>query len=111
MSLRSVVFPVARANAKHPVSFSEIFRLASRLIQRRQRLLFAWLVIVKESSSFHFRSEFFNVTNTPQFGNPSTSLGYSDPTLLNPSASLAFGKITVTVSNPRIIQFAAKFVF
>ncbi len=66
---------------------------------------------VRESSSFRFRVEFFNVTNTPQFGNPSTSLGYSDPTLLNPSASPTFGKITGTVTNPRIIQFAAKYAF
>jgi hypothetical protein len=66
---------------------------------------------VRESSSFRFRVEFFNVTNTPQFGNPSTSLGYSDPTLLNPSASPTFGKISGTVTNPRIIQFAAKYVF
>ncbi len=66
---------------------------------------------ISEASSFRFRAEFFNVTNTPQFGNPSTSLGYSDPTLLNPSASPTFGKITGTVTNPRIIQFAAKYVF
>jgi hypothetical protein len=64
---------------------------------------------VRESTSFRLRAEFFNLTNTPQFGNPSTSLGYSDPTLLNPSASPTFGKITGTVTNPRMIQFAAKF--
>ncbi|MGB7190014.1 MAG: TonB-dependent receptor, partial [Acidobacteriaceae bacterium] len=59
---------------------------------------------VKEASSFHLRAEFFNVNNTPQFGNPNTSLGYTDPMLPNPSASPSFGKITGTVSNPRIIQ-------
>ena len=61
--------------------------------------------------SFRFRTEFFNLTNTPQFGNPNTGLGYTDPTLLNPSASSTFGKITGTVANPRIIQFAAKYQF
>jgi hypothetical protein len=66
---------------------------------------------VKESGSFRFRTEFFNLTNTPQFANPNTFLGYTDPTLLNPSASPTFGKITGTVSNPRIIQFAMKYVF
>jgi hypothetical protein len=66
---------------------------------------------IKETSSFRFRAEFFNLTNTPQFGNPSTGLGYTDPTLLNPSASSTFGKITGTVANPRIIQIAAKYVF
>jgi hypothetical protein len=66
---------------------------------------------VRETSSFHFRTEFFNLTNTPQFGNPDTSLGYTDPTLLNPSASPTFGLITATVTNPRIIQFAMKYMF
>jgi hypothetical protein len=66
---------------------------------------------VHEASSFRFRTEFFNLTNTPQFGNPNTSLGYTDPTLLNPSASPTFGRITSTVANPRIIQFAMKYVF
>jgi hypothetical protein len=66
---------------------------------------------VRETSSFRFRTEFFNLTNTPQFGNPNTSLGYTDPTLLNPSASPTFGRITGTVANPRIIQFAMKYVF
>jgi len=61
--------------------------------------------------SFHFRTEFFNLTNTPQFGNPLTTLGYTDPTLPNPTASSTFGKITGTVANPRIIQFAAKYQF
>jgi len=66
---------------------------------------------VRESSSFRFRTEFFNLTNTPQFGNPNTFLGYTDPTLPNPSASPTFGKITGTVTNPRIIQFAVKYLF
>lgn len=66
---------------------------------------------VKERSSFRFRTEFFNLTNTPQFANPGNNLGYGDPTLLHPAASPSFGKITGTVSNPRIIQFAAKYVF
>jgi hypothetical protein len=66
---------------------------------------------VKETSSFRFRAEFFNLTNTPQFGNPSTGLGYGDPTLPNPTASSSFGQITSTATNPRIIQFAAKYVF
>ena len=59
----------------------------------------------------HLRTEFFNLTNTPQFGNPSTTLGYGDPTLLTPAASPSFGLITNTVTNPRIIQFALQYQF
>jgi hypothetical protein len=66
---------------------------------------------IREAGSFRFRTEFFNLTNTPQFGNPSQYLGYTDPTLANPTASSTFGKIFGTVANPRIVQFAAKYVF
>jgi hypothetical protein len=66
---------------------------------------------LRQSSRFIFRAEFFNLTNTPQFGNPNTSLGYTDPTLVNPSASQTFGRITGTVSNPRIIQFGTRYSF
>jgi len=66
---------------------------------------------VTESKNFCFRTEFFNLTNTPQFANPSNSLfmieGPDGPANLNPS----FGTITSTITNPRIIQFALKFAF
>jgi hypothetical protein len=68
---------------------------------------------VKERYSFRFRAEAFNLTNTPQFGNPNTVLGYTDPTLVNPIASSSFGAISGEQGgpHPRIIQFAAKFLF
>jgi hypothetical protein len=66
---------------------------------------------VRESASFRFRAEFFNLTNTPQFANPNNNLDFtsspSGPVNLNPS----FGMITSTAANPRIIQFAMKFLF
>jgi len=66
---------------------------------------------VTESSNLRFRAEFFNLTNTPQFANPNNSLdiaeGPNGPVNLNPS----FGAITSTAANPRIIQFAIKFLF
>ena len=66
---------------------------------------------VTESKSFRFRAEFFNLTNTPQFSNPNNNVdfieGPNGPANLNPS----FGAITSTVANPRIIQFAAKYLF
>lgn len=64
-----------------------------------------------EASRLSFRTEFFNLTNTPQFANPNTNLGYTDPTLATPAASQTFGRITGTIANPRIIQFAARYSF
>ncbi len=66
---------------------------------------------ITESSSIRFRAESFNLTNTPQFANPSSSLGYGDPTAVSPTASASFGQITSSATNPRIIQFALKFIF
>jgi hypothetical protein len=67
---------------------------------------------VKERSSFQFRAEFFNLTNTPQFGNPNSSLGYGNPNL-PATASSTFGQIGGEEGgpHPRIIQFAAKYQF
>ena len=56
---------------------------------------------VKEWSILQFRAEFFNLTNTPNFGGPIT----------NVAAGGAFGLITSTTNNPRIIQFALKYLF
>ena len=56
---------------------------------------------VKEFGSLQFRTEFFNFTNTANFGNPISSL----------TAGAAFGLITSTTTNPRIIQFALKYAF
>lgn len=54
-----------------------------------------------ESHNIHFRAEFFNVTNTPNFANPNNNL----------STGASFGKITAKSNNPRIIQFALKYQF
>jgi hypothetical protein len=56
---------------------------------------------VTEHSRLQFRTEFFNFTNTPSFGQPVTDY----------AAGAAFGVISSTVSNPRIIQFALKYAF
>ena len=67
---------------------------------------------MKEAMNFRFRAESFNLTNTPQFANPNTSLGYGDPN--QPAvASSSFGQIFGEQGgpHPRIIQFAAKLQF
>jgi hypothetical protein len=56
---------------------------------------------IKERQTLIFRAEFFNAFNHPQFGNPGTAV--STPT--------TFGQITSTVANPRLIQFALKYLF
>jgi hypothetical protein len=66
---------------------------------------------IAEAGTLRFRAEFFNLTNTPQFANPNTSLGYGDPTQVNPVASPLFGRISGTATAPRIVQFAVRYLF
>jgi hypothetical protein len=54
---------------------------------------------IGENKIVEFRSEFFNIFNHANFGNPNGSIG-----------SANFGRITTT-RDPRLIQFALKFVF
>lgn len=56
---------------------------------------------IKEWGSLHVRAEAFNLTNTANFAQSVNDL----------SAGAAFGVISSTVSNPRIIQFALKYKF
>ncbi len=56
---------------------------------------------IRERNSLQFRTEFFNASNTPQFGKP----------INDRAAGAAFGLITSTVANSRIIQFALKYQF
>jgi hypothetical protein len=55
---------------------------------------------IRESQTLQFRSEFFNAWNHPQFSNPVTAV-----------SSPSFGQIGSASVNPRIIQFALKYVF
>ena len=55
---------------------------------------------LREGANVEFRTEFFNAFNHPQFGNPSTNV-----------SSAAFGVISTTSVNPRIIQFGLKVNF
>lgn len=55
---------------------------------------------IREFGSLQFRAEFFNLTNTANFGNPAAD--FSLP---------SFGFITGTTTNPRIIQFALKYSY
>jgi hypothetical protein len=50
-----------------------------------------------EKAEVEFRAEVFDITNTPAFGQPNGSFG-----------SAAFGSITTTTTDPRILQFALR---
>ncbi len=67
---------------------------------------------ILEGKNLVLRAEVFNLTNTPQFGNPNSNLGYGDP-LSAAVASPAFGRITSEQGgpHPRVMQLAAKFLF
>ena len=52
---------------------------------------------VFEKSDVEFRAEVFDVTNTPAFAQPNGSFG-----------SAAFGSITATTTDPRVVQFGLR---
>jgi hypothetical protein len=58
---------------------------------------------IHEDANLVFRAEFFNMFNHPQFGNPTGAQLQLNGT--------SFGQITSTSVNPRLIQFALKYVF
>jgi len=59
-----------------------------------------------ERQSLKFTTEFFNLTNTPSFANPSvTDINSVAPT------SRSFGPISSVVGTPRLIQFALRYSY
>jgi hypothetical protein len=62
--------------------------------------LFRRFPLFREDMGLEFRAEFFNLTNTPSFGNPVTNI----------QSALA-GKVLTMSDNPREIQFSLKFHF
>ena len=64
---------------------------------------------ILENQVIQFRAEFFNAFNHPQFTNPNFGQGgiYGLPNF----AAGNFGQITSTSVNPRIVQFALKYIF
>lgn len=65
--------------------------------------------VITERQAVQFRVEFFNAFNHPQFTNPNFGQG---ATYALPNVSSAnFGQVTSTSVNPRVIQFALKYLF
>jgi hypothetical protein len=61
---------------------------------------------IGERQSVQFRTEFFNTFNHAQFNNPNAPASFA-PNVNTPN----FGRITSTSVNPRVIQFALKYIF
>ena len=64
---------------------------------------------IVEDHAIQLRTEFFNAFNHPQFANP--NFGSAATYALPNVRSGAFGQITSTNVNPRVIQFALKYSF
>jgi hypothetical protein len=65
---------------------------------------------ITERQSVQFRTEFFNTFNHPQF-EPPGNIAASPPAALNVNAPGSFGQITALAVNPRVMQFALKYIF
>jgi hypothetical protein len=67
---------------------------------RNLDLSFIKNVQIRENMKLQLRTEFFNFTNTPRFGDPNGSVGDGN-----------FGVINSQVNSPRQVQFGARFLF
>ncbi|HXU78038.1 MAG TPA: hypothetical protein VN794_15805, partial [Methylomirabilota bacterium] len=65
---------------------------------------------VTEKQTVQFRTEFFNAFNHAQFNNPNSNGGFLTNSIPDRSSG-SFGQITTTSVNPRVIQFALKYIF
>lgn len=65
---------------------------------------------ITERETLQFRMEFFNAFNHAQFNSPNNNGGFLTNSVPDLSSG-AFGQITTTSVNPRVIQFALKFSF
>jgi hypothetical protein len=65
---------------------------------------------LRENATIQFRAEFFNTFNHPQFNNPGGGTSGAPATTINVQQPTA-GQIISSSVNPRLIQFALKYVF
>ena len=93
-----------QANAQSALALHAIELRVAGIIQGPGQFNFDISILkttrILENHTLQFRAEFFNAFNHPQFNNPMVSV-----------TNAVFGQITSTVVNPRLIQFALKYVF
>ncbi len=63
---------------------------------------------IREATRLEFRAEAFNLTNTPQFGQPGNTSGFTSTGPGNPNG---FSAITYLRNNVRLVQLALKLYF
>jgi hypothetical protein len=75
---------------------------------------------LRESLGLEFRWEMFNFTNTPSFGNPSSTLAGGGACLPSPSRQCApgtttaygtIGRVSSTIGGPRTMQGSVRLTF
>jgi hypothetical protein len=96
-------FDTSVFSAPPPYAYGSSPRIISGLRGNGTRnfdLAFAKKTRIKEKYSIEFRSEFFDIFNTPRFQVPDTNF-----------SSSGFGRTSVQINKPRTIQFALKLVF
>ncbi len=89
-------------------------------IQRQMDISLSKTTKFRESLGLEFRWEMFNFTNTPSFGNPSSTLAAGGTCIPSPSrvcdpttttAIGTIGRITTTIGGPRTMQASLKLTF
>ncbi|MBI3696613.1 MAG: TonB-dependent receptor [Acidobacteria bacterium] len=96
-------FDTSVFSAPPPYTYGNAPRIISGLRgdgTRNFDMAFAKKTTVKEKYTFEFRSEFFNIFNSPRFQVPDTN-----------SSSNGFARASVQINKPRTIQFGAKVIF
>jgi hypothetical protein len=86
-----------------PYTYGNVARTLGGLRSKGARQLDFTMVkntVIRERLKLQFRSELFNLTNTPQFAPPGTALGAG-----------TFGVVSAQNNQPRVIQFAMKLSF
>ena len=96
-------FDTSQFTIAAPYTFGNVARTLSGLRSdglKELDMTLSKTTTIHERLKLQFRAECFNVTNTPQFAAPNTSLG-----------AAGFGGVSAQNNQPRIVQLALKLLF